>query len=115
MIGGMRKGRGRPRKEVPLDFMAPPRMMQIPLGPALTTYGPKRRRGRPNKPVDYVTNYIPPFSLSAVGPIAKKKAGRPRKRPYGPKRKIGRPRKQTVNTELEAAIQQELTNGPFFF
>ena len=84
----MKRGPGRPRKE------------------KLVEYGPKRRRGRPRKAVDYVSGYIPPL-FDVVQTEVFKKERILKQKPFGPKRKRGRPKKQLINTQLEEAILQE--------
>jgi len=99
LSGGLKKRRGRPPKNVSLDFTGAPAPIRVPLGPKLVEYGPKRRRGRPRKPIDYLA---PPKAPKA--PRAPKV--------YGPKRKPGRPKKFTTNEELDRAIAEERMRSP---
>jgi len=121
MLSGGMKRRGRPSKAATNDF-SPPKPRRVPLGPALVEYGPKRRRGRPRNPIDYLGERPPP--LVEYGP--KRRRGRPRKpidylappkppkalKEYGPKRKIGRPKKFITNVELDRAIEAERMSSP---
>jgi hypothetical protein len=112
----MRRRPGRPSRAASNSFAEPVAPIRVPLGPALVEYGPKRRRGRPRKPIDYLGEQP---VLVEYGP--KRRRGRPRKpidylappkppkalKEYGPKRKPGRPKKFTTNVELDRAIQAE--------